>query len=509
VNVEYGPGVENLSVAAGGDMNIMGTTLDVAMAATIDNGIVEYVDVSTTLQNLTLGPATMNGSFNGSYTATTDEFDVEAAVTLTVSGFSMQATLDISPQCVAFTGSLNVPNVFTAQLAGTMIYQAGCQEQVTNAAGAVVTGAAGDFSFSADNVDLSIGGFDVGGSVGVGSVGGDFYASVAAQIDLVPQSTNDMAQIQGEFQSNGDFSFSGLGQLDIGGFLLQVTVAASSEGGNQSVSGSADLAVAGIANVSIAGQFTMVNGQPSTTLTGSENISLGGFDISNAQFTLSQTPTSIGLQAAIAINLDVVSVNGTLTFIENDGAPPLYYLAADGDLNIGVANLVLNAIFTNCTDSSCSTPANATSLTMTGDADIFGTTFNLPNFYISSDGTFAITSSSSGSACTGTVTIPLVTQVQGCFGYTEYLDISNVAPYFAITDTATLSVNGDHWDFLAGPEECCCKVCWWFGRDCTQICVPEGGWTSWTNWWTGSAGIEFQADPFSLGIELFGIWFKI
>ena len=509
VNVEYGPGVENLSVAASGDMNIMGTTLDVGFAATIDNGIVEYVDVTATLQNLTLGPATMNGSFNGSYTAATDAFDVQAAVTLTVSGFSMQATLDISPQCVAFTGSLNVPNVFTAQLEGAMIYQTGCKEQVINAAGTAVTGAPGDFSFAADNVDLEVGGFDIGGSVGVGSVGGVFYASVAAQIDLVPQSTNDMASIQGEFQSNGDFSFNGAGQLDIGGFLLQVTVAASSQGGNESVSGSAQLDVADIADVSISGQFTMINGQPSTTLTGTEDVSMGGFNISDAQFTLSQTPTSLGLQASIAINLDVVSVSGTVTFIENGSAPPLYYLAADGDLNIGVADLVLNAIFTNCTDSTCSTPANATSLTMTGDADIYGTSFNLPSFYISSNGTFAITSNASGSACTGTITIPLVTQLQGCFSYTEYLDISNVAPYFAISDTASLSVNGDRWNFLAGPEACCCRVCWWFGRDCTQICVPEGGWTSWSNWWTGSAGIEFQADPFSLGIELFGTWFTI
>ena len=509
LNVEYGPGIENLSVAAAGDMNIMGTILDVSMAATIDNGIVEYVDVSATLQNLTLGPATMNGSFNGSYTATTNNFDVNADVMLSVGGFSMQATLEISPQCVAFTGSLDIPSVFSAQLAGTMIYQAGCNEQVTNAAGTAVTGSPGDFSFAADNVALSVAGFDIGGSVGVGSVGGDFYATVAASVDLLPQGSNDEVSVQGAFQSNGDFSFNGQGELDIGGFMLQVQVAVASQGGNESISGSADLALAGIANVSIAGQFTMNGGQESIVLTGSENISMGGFNISNAQFTLSETPTAIGLQASLAINLDVVSVNGTLTFIENGNAPPLYYLAADGDLNIGVADLVLNAIFTNCTDSSCSTPANATSLTMTGDATIFGTAFNLPTFFISSDGIFSISSSSSGSACTGTMTIPLITQLQGCFAYTEYLDISNVAPYFATTDTATLSVNGDRWNFSDGPEECCCKVCWWMGGDCTQICIPEGGWTSWSSLGSFSAGIEFTADPFSLGIELFGTWFTI
>ena len=35
------------------------------------------------------------------------------------------------------------------------------------------------------------------------------------------------------------------------------------------------------------------------------------------------------------------------------------------------------------------------------------------------------------------------------------------------------------------------------------------GWTAWERWGSFSAGIEFQADPFSLGIELFGTWFTI
>ena len=37
----------------------------------------------------------------------------------------------------------------------------------------------------------------------------------------------------------------------------------------------------------------------------------------------------------------------------------------------------------------------------------------------------------------------------------------------------------------------------------------EGGWAAWEGWGSFSAGIEFQADPFSLGIELFCTWFTI
>ena len=508
VDVEYGPGVEKVSVAASGNMNVMGTTLAVGFAAKIDNGIVEYVNVRANLENLTLGPATMNGTFNGSYTAATNAFDVNAAVNLTVGGFSMQATLAISPQCVAFTGSLVMPNVFTAQLAGTMIYQDDCTQQVLNGNGQLVNGSPGDFSFGANNVKLQVAGFEIGGSVNLGSVGGTFYAGVTAKIDLSPQSGTDLIEVQGSFDSTGNFAFAGHGNLDIAGFYLDVAVAVSNQNGNQSVSGSATLNLSGVGSVFISGQFVSVNGQVSTTLTGAADITLGGFNVANTTFTLSQTPAVVSLQAALAINVGVASVNGTATFIGTQGSAPLYYLAADGNLNIPIADLTLSAIFTNCTDSTCSTPANATSLTMSGKASIGGTTFALPSFYVDSAGNFSITSNAAGSACTGTITIPLVTQVQGCFSYTQYLLISNNSPYFKVSVSATLTVNGARWDFLGGPESCCCEVCWGV-LGCTELCVRDGGWTNWENWGSFSAGIRFTADPFSLGIQLFDTWFEI
>ena len=317
-----------------------------------------------------------------------------------------------------------------------------------------------------------------------------------------------MIEVQGSFDSTGNFAFAGHGNLDIAGFYLDVAVAVSNQNGNQSVSGSATLNLSGVGSVFISGQFVSVNGQVSTTLTGAADITLGGFNVANTTFTLSQTPAVVSLQAALAINVGVASVNGTATFIGTQGSAPLYYLAADGNLNIPIADLTLSAIFTNCTDSTCSTPANATSLTMSGKASIGGTTFALPSFYVDSAGNFSITSNAAGSACTGTITIPLVTQVQGCFSYTQYLLISNNFPYFKVSVSATLTVNGARWDFLGGPESCCCEVCWGV-LGCTELCVRDGGWTNWENWGSFSAGIRFTADPFSLGIQLFDTWFEI
>ena len=95
-----------------------------------------------------------------------------------------------------------------------------------------MAGSPGDFSFSADNVGITLADFDILGSVGIGSVGGDAYATVNAAIDLSPQADQPAIGIQAEIQSNGNFTFTGQGQVDLAGFDLQLNVAASNSGGN-------------------------------------------------------------------------------------------------------------------------------------------------------------------------------------------------------------------------------------------------------------------------------------
>jgi hypothetical protein len=514
LNVTYGPSTNDLSIAASGDMDIMGNTVNVqAFDATIDNGVVENVNVQIQA-NLNFGPAaTANGTFDMSYTQSTGAFDLNAAVVLTTAaGFSIgtpsnPATLEISPQCVAFSGSLAYAPFFTATMEGTLVYQSGCAETVTNSAGQQVQGSPGDFSFAATNVAIGIDGFGLTGDVGLGHVGSDDYANLNATIALSPQSTNNEITVNGDFNSNGNFTFNGSGNLDIAGFVMNMQVAVSNQNGNQSISGAANFDVGGT-TLAFAGDFTMQNGQPSTSLTASANLVFDGFNLGNTTVYLNQTPSSFGMNAQIALNADLATLNGQLTFIENGGAP-LFYLAAAGNLNIpDLADASMSGVFTNCTDPSC-TQATTTTLTMSGSLDVYGITYNFPTIVIGADGYFSITSNSSGSSCTGTTEI-WPANWQACFSYTETLLISDAAPYFSVSASADADVQVQWYNAFANSYSCACVHWpWWLGGHTTCLTCYSGGWGGWGTFINISGGFSFNADPFELSVEAEGVDFSI
>ena len=514
LNVTYGGSTNNLSIAASGDMNIMGNTVNVeAFDATIDNGVVEYINVQIQA-NLNFGPAaTASGTFDMSYTQSTGAFNLNASVVLTTAaGFSIgttatPATLEISPQCVAFSGSLAYAPFFTATLEGTLVYENGCAETVTNSAGQQVQGSPGDFSFSATNVAIGIDGFGLTGDVGLGHVGSDDYANLNATIALSPQSTNNEITVAGDFNSNGNFTFNGSGNLDVAGFVMNMQVAVSSQNGNENISGAANFDVGGT-TLAFAGDFSMQNGQPSTSLTASANLVFDGFDLGNTTVYLNQTPSSFGMNAQIALNADLATLNGQLTFIENGGAP-LFYLAAAGNLNIpNLANASMSGVFTNCTDPTC-VQATTTTLTMSGSLDVYGITYNFPTIVIGANGFFSITSDSSGSSCTGTTEI-WPANWQACFSYTETLLISDAAPYFSVSASADADVQVQWYNAFANSYSCACVHWpWWLGGHTTCLTCYSGGWGGWGTFINISGGFSFNADPFELSIEADGVDFSI
>ena len=514
LNVTYGPSTNDLSIAASGDMDIMGNTVNVqAFDATIDNGVVEYVNVQIQA-NLNFGPAAMaNGTFDMSYTQSTGAFDLNAAVVLTTAaGFSIgtaanPATLEISPQCVAFSGSFAYAPFFTATLEGTLVYESGCAETVTNSAGQQVQGSPGDFSFAATNVAIGIDGFGLTGNVGLGHVGTDDYANLNATIALSPQSTNNEITVAGDFNSNGNFSFTGSGNLDVAGFVMDMQVAVASQNGNESISGAANFDVGGT-TLAFAGAFSMQNGQPSTSLTASANLVFDGFNLGNTTVYLNQTPSSFGMNAQIALNADLATLNGQLTFIENGGAP-LFYLAAAGNLDIpDLADASMSGVFTNCTDPSCS-QATTTTLTMSGSLDVYGITYNFPTIVIGANGFFSITSDSSGSSCTGTTEI-WPANWQACFSYTETLLISDAAPYFSVSASADADVQVQWYNAFANSYSCACVHWpWWLGGHTTCLTCYSGGWGGWGTFININGGFSFNADPFELSVEAEGVDFSI
>ncbi len=507
-NVSVGPTTADVSIAASGNLNIMGTDVNIiAFDATIDNGVVENVTVDVQA-SINLGPANANGTFDMSFTESTGAFDLNADVTMTIAGFSMAATLDISPYCVAFTGALDYGSVFSANLAGTMIYQSSCTDLVTNSSLTQVQGNPGDFSFSATNVAIGFGDFSAGGDVYMGSVGGDFYTNLTATVGLSPQDTNNSITVNGQFNSNGNFSISGVGNLDLAGFTLDVTATVSNTNGNIDISASASLNIAGT-DVNLAGQFEMNDGAPSTTLTASiDPLTISGFNLGYVTVILTQTPTSAGINAAIDINAGVATLSGQLTFIENGGTP-LFYLAADGNLDLGIVNADLSGIFTDCTDSTCAQQTSPT-LTMNGDIAIYSVTYNFPTIIISGNGDFSITSSSAGSSCTDATEV-LGVYWQACFSYTQYLLISDQSPYFSVSASMSADIQDQSWNLFDNPYSCACVTWGICSISCSRTCLTcySGGWTSWKTFLDFNGDFSFSADPFSLSIYVNGIGFSI
>ncbi len=347
-----------------------------------------------------------------------------------------------------------------------------------------------DFSFSADNVALTVGEFDATGSVGVGNVGGLAYAQVSTAITLGTQDAGADVSVAGEFESNGNFNFTGAGALNLGGFDLGVNVTAANQNGNVSVLGAATVDIAGT-TVSVSGSFSEVDGAPSTTLTGSvQNLNLGGFDVGNASITLSQTPQEMSLQAAINMqagssSTGQIQASGVVTFVQQVNAPPLFYAAIDASLtlplSLGSANGSL--LFTDCTNSTCSTAAAGTTFNLNATMSQSGFNFAV-DVNMGPDGAFSAQGTYADSLCSGTIDL-LVVEGQGCFSYQINMLISSNAPYLDLSANATASVEVRTWD----PNP------WYKPWD----------W-GWGNWYSFSASINasIEIDPFNICVGVMG-----
>ena len=495
--VTFGPGVDDVDVSASGKMNILGQIVDVQQfTVQEDNGVVEEVAFDITTSINIQDVATANGQFNMQYTESSGAFDLNASVVLSTSaGFSIgtpqnPATLDISPQCSAFSGQLAFTPVFTATLSGTIAYQSGCAEKVQNAQGQMVTPGPGDFSFSADNVGLTFGPLSAQGSVGIGNVAGVGYAQLATTLKLSPQSSNDEVSLSGSFASNGNFAFNGSAVLDLAGFNLQTAVSASNQGGNVAVSGSAQLSL-GTATVGIAGQFSEINGAPSTTLTGSlSGLSLGGFDVGNASVTLTQSPVEMGVEASVAMQVGnpswgQIQAAGNISFVENFQKPnaPLFFASLDGSMGVPALGASVNGSvqFGDCANN-CTQPAPV-DFQLTGSIGTQGFSFNTV-VDMSSTGDFSTTASMSSNECSGTVDLVFI-RAQACFDYAINLFMGSYAPYGALSGSAGVSVQIQTWN--ASPWYEPWKWSW-------------GGWHTWGI----NVGGSVQISPFQMCVDVDG-----
>jgi hypothetical protein len=122
-----------------------------------------------------------------------------------------------------------------------------------------------------------------------------------------------------------------------------VTATVARTGSALAITGRAVLSGLG-SNISVAGTFNYDNGSPRYRLTGSGNITLGGYNVANAQFNLSNFPEDAGLSAQVNVSAgSALAFSGRLSIVGG-----LYYMSASTKLDLSVLKADANVVFTNC-----------------------------------------------------------------------------------------------------------------------------------------------------------------
>jgi hypothetical protein len=419
LNVESTPGDTNISFSATADMAILGDTLDInQMSFTVENNVITQVtaDVTTTLQ---LGGAIeFDGAFYLNYTSSPENFEVAADVDVTSAGYTLgSGSLSISPACADISATLNVGSFIDASVDGYVIYGANCT--VTDAITGVtqsISGDSGAFCVAVDNVSLDLGVFNASGSANLSNNGDTTCAgtstesntmvgSVSATLVLGTQDFNNTVNVNGQFSGNGDFSFTGSDTLNIGGFNLQMQVAAANSGSGSSVSGSADFSLLGN-DLTFAGSWSNEGGVPSAALSAAVNFNLGGWNLGSGSVYLYQTASNYGMTFNMDLNAGIAQMQSTLTFNQVDGQV-LFYTYVSFDLGIpGIASVGASGSFTNCATSACQSAGDYV-LTASASLDVGGWTYYTPPFTIDMGGEFGF-SVSAGQSNQSTETVNIL-----------------------------------------------------------------------------------------------------
>jgi len=459
----------SVQFAASGSVDLLGSSVDAAFKLNVDNG--QLVEVTAAIKaNITVGGTNgvnLNGTFNLDY-GPAIPLVINADVAVSVGGFQFaHATAVINSSGFSLTTDINVNNVFTARLIGTLYYgppPAGTT--ITGPNNTRVAATTGDFLFSAKDVSISLAGFRANGSVSIGRAGGTTWGAIGTRIQLLGAASGNAIEVNGSFSGNGDFSLSGNGTLSLVGFSVAVKASITKTGPNVTVGASGSLVALG-STVAVSGSFSSNNGSPLFRLNGSANLNLGGYSLGSGSFFISNYPQDAGLNVTINSRIgSVLNIAGQLSITGTDR----FYLNVNANLDLKVLSTSASVVFTNCqmtytttyqtikilfftirvptlTNPVCSS-TKATTLDATASIDRAGFSFGV-SVHIDGNGNFSATASSPASGTvnreTGSVNFGFA-QFYAAYAYRMSLTISSSSPYVSVSGYGSGDVYGKTWD---------------------------------------------------------------
>ena len=474
VTINLKPAKGYVNIIAGGSFNVLGTDATVALNMQMSNYQLQSLNASVRLQRTIAGIVNLDGTFNLAYTkGATPTLDFTAAAS--VSGYTLgTATGRIDGNQASILGTVNIGGVFSAQIGGQVVWKAAPGVNITNRAGQSVTAAAGDFRIAATNIGLNLGGFSASGNVAIGRAQGTVYGDFNASFGFGAGDVGGTMNVAGSFSSDGNFSFSGSGYLNLVAFNTWVNVSGYKSGGSWGFSMSASLTVMNALNVNFSGNFYKSGSTTRFTMSGSASLNAAGI-AGSGSFRISNEPGQAGMYVGINVNVGgVVAAQGAMWL----GANGSFWANLNAQLYLSVVNGNGSLYISN------------NSMTVDSYLNVFGATFRVYGS-LYSNGTFSITAQA-GPWSWGTCWWMAVVNV--CFGasFQASITVRSSWPY------VSLSAYGSAW--MDGQS----LRCWWGGWHDSCLRCGWGGWGRWIN-----AGIGFNTSG-SIYVDLWGhrLWVR-
>lgn len=421
----------------------------------------------------------------------------------TESGFSIgtpenPAELHYRMQCVAISGQVIVPGILDATVSGYVVTGFPCMPAALMF-GEVPYGnklpnilkdaplplAPGDWRFDVSNIKLTIGDFRMTGNFTMGQMFKMPYGSIDGTLHLTASDTKNTAYVSGSISPLTGVQLKGEADLEVAGIVSKFKIDTLVTAYHQRISASASVKI-GSASVDLAGEFGMIDFKgekvPTSAFSATYNsFSLDGFNLGKSQFSMTQTPTSVSVSAAMEIRLGFINVDGKASFhTVRGGAGVAMTLDADGALNVSDKwKGEMSFHLSNCGNAEC-TESGPLTIKAGGSAVLAGKEFNLGTISFDTGGNFDERVSYSGkSKCDRSGNIAGV-QYQGCFSYSLDARITSKSPYVSFDADAALRVDS---------------------RTRCTTCDPRR-WRGWDHWGTLKGGIEIDFDPFKLHLRV-------
>ena len=475
------------NIIAGGSFNVLGTDATVALNMQMSNYQLQSLNASLQLQRTIAGVVTLNGNFAIAYTkGSVPRIDFSAAASMagynlgTASGF-------LDGNQVSITATASVGGVFSAQVSGQFVWQSGSGVNIVNRSGQTVAAAAGDFRIAATNIPMSLGGFPGSGNVVIGRAQNLVYGDFNANWSIGAGDVGGQVYVSGSFDTSGNFSFAGSGNLNLVAFNAAVSVSGSKNGNTWQFAMSSTINVMGAVSVGFSGNFYKSGSTTRFTMRGSADLRAAGIGGGRGNFRISNEPGQAGLYADVSINIAGVNGGGAM-WVGADGTFDTSIWAGVNFPGVSAGGWVKIG---NVAWYNGQRYRGNSYFIIDAWLNFAGVWFRMYG-YINGDGSFQFTASA-GPWSWGTYINAGFVQLSFGTHFASYITITSWAPYISIY------IGGSAWMDWSWPE------CWWGGgRWSRYFRCGWGGWSRAIN-----AGMGFNTNPGNVWINLWGYGFNI